>query len=352
MTAPVPLFDRLSWREPGGLAGLEPLIAARTPAGVPVVGALRVAGTDRGYPIVDCVARLTPELARRYERWLKPFDLRPPDPPGNSAEAFQDLKTVESFGFQWTWNSAMRSESDLRWRVAERFRMAPSEFRGKLVLDAGAGAGDQSAWILRQGASVVSVDLSPAIEVVARKLRLEPGWVGLQGDIGCLPFSSDQFDIVYCEGVIPFTRDSLQTVVELSRVLKPGGVVLATHYGRSFRFLGKLRQAYQSALRRRLSHWERYRLLFMTGSLAALASIPLLGRLLRMSGTTLHDDRMPDFKTTWTNTFDYYGNHSYQRYITADEFWSYFERAGGFEELYREGTTVAARKTRSMLGTR
>jgi SAM-dependent methyltransferase len=164
--------------------------------------------------------------------------------------------------------------------------------------------------------------------------------------------TQDQFDIVYCEGVIQHTQDSARTVRELSRVLKPGGVVLATHYGRPTRFLGKLRQAYQLGLRRRLGQWERYRLLLLTGSLAALASVPVLGRLLRASGTTLHDSRMPDFKTTWTNTFDLYGGHSYQRYISPEEFWSYFQSAGEFEEMHREGTVVAARKSRSTLAAR
>ena len=54
---------------------------------------------------------------------------------------FQPESTVESFGFQWAFNRAMRSEADLRWRVAERFKIQPTAFADKLVLDAGTGAG-------------------------------------------------------------------------------------------------------------------------------------------------------------------------------------------------------------------
>jgi ubiquinone/menaquinone biosynthesis C-methylase UbiE len=343
MAAPV-LFDRLQWRDPLNGGPLEPVIAARTPVGLPLYGALRVAGTDYGYPIVDCVARLTPELARRYADWLAPFGLQPPPAFAEEAVTFQPESTVESFGFQWTFNSAMRTEADLRWRVAERFKVELAAFAGKLALDAGTGTGDQSRFILDQGAQVVSVDLSSAIEVAARKLRLRPGWVGVQGDITVLPFTDQQFDLVYCEGVIQHTRDSALTVRELCRVLKDGGMVLATHYGKAKRWLGRTRIAWNLGLRRRLSCIERYKLLWLTGTLAALSYIPLIGKLLRLT-TVSYSELMPDFKTTWTNTFDGYGNHSYQRVITPEEFWQYFESAGNMERLCQEETVVVAKKT-------
>ncbi len=343
MTESKPLFDRLIWRDPLSGKTLEPLVTTRTPAGVPLCGALRIPGTSFAYPIVDCVARLTPNLAKRYEAWLAPLDLQAPPHDGGDA-GFQDEGTVDSFGFQWTWNASMRTEEDLRWRVAERFHIPTSAFSGKVFLDAGAGAGDQSAWMLSKGAQVVSVDLSSAIEVVARKSRLNRGWFGVQGDITALPFTEGQFEGVYCEGVIQHTRDSALTVKELCRVLSPGGLILATHYGRSKRFLGRLRVGFINALRGRLHRVERYKLLWLTGNLAALAYIPVIGRLVRMSGLALHYDLMPDFKSTWTNTFDNFGNHAYQRYITEEEFWSYFERAGGIGRIHADGTVVAGRK--------
>ena len=89
---------------------------------------------------------------------------------------------------------------------------------------------------------------------------------------------------------------------------------------------------------------ERFKLLFLCGAFAALAYVPLLGRLVRWSGTALHYDLMPDFKTTWTNTYDYYGGHAYQRFILPEEFWSYFERAGGMDTLRRGLGWVVAEK--------
>jgi ubiquinone/menaquinone biosynthesis C-methylase UbiE len=337
------LFDRIRWRDPLGGGMLEPIVAARTPAGVPITGALRIAGTNHGYPIIDCVARLTPELAHRHADWLRNWDLTPP-PSADTTGGLQAEETVESFGFQWNWNSDMRSEKDLQWRVADRFRLAPSDFSGRFVMDAGAGAGDQSRWMVDQGASVLSVDLSSAIDVVSRKLRLNPRWFGVQGDITALPLDDAQFDMVYCEGVIQHTRDSPATVAELCRVLAPGGQILATHYQRSIRRIGRFKHAYLDVMRERMSRMPRWQLLWLTGNLAALAYVPLLGRVVRKSGIALHYDLMPEFRTTWTNTFDWFGNHAYQRLIDAEEFWSYFDGIAGVRREFSDGALVVARK--------
>jgi SAM-dependent methyltransferase len=335
-----PLFDRIRWIDPISGAPLTPVVVSRTPGGVPIHGAMRIGETNRAYPIVDSIVRATPEAARKHARWLEPLGLEPP----GEAGSFQEEASVDSFGFQWSWTADMRNEDDLRWRVASRFGVDPAEFAGKTVLDAGAGAGDQSRWLLGRGADVVSVDLSAAIDVVAAKLRLEPNWVGIQGDVTALPLAPGQFDVVYCEGVIQHTRDSAATVRELLRVAAAGGRILATHYPAPERLPGRLRVGALTALRRRLSRMERYKLLFVAGVLAASAYLPLVGWLVRRFGLAIHQPAMPRFRTTWTNTFDMYGNHTYQRVISADTFWSYF-RAAGAEQVFRAGTTVVARKT-------
>jgi ubiquinone/menaquinone biosynthesis C-methylase UbiE len=336
-----PLFDRLALCDPIGGRPLEPIVGARTPAGVPVVGALRIEGTGTGYPIVDCVARLTPELAHRYAQWLDPFGLRPP---ALEDASFQAEETVDSFGFQWNWNANMRSEADLEWRVASRFGVDGTLFDGKLVLDAGSGAGDQTAWMHRHGASVVSLDLSSAIGVVAAKMRMQPEWVGIQGDVTRPPFGAATFDLVYCEGVIQHTRDSAATVRELLRVLRVGGTILATHYSAPMRMRGRIRKAYTDALRNRTSCMPRYPLLLLTGLLAAAAYVPGLRWLVRRSGTAQYSDVMPEFKTTWTNTYDWYGTHAFQRLIPTETFWRYFEEAAPVQTEFRAPGVIRVRK--------
>jgi ubiquinone/menaquinone biosynthesis C-methylase UbiE len=344
------LFDRIRWRDPVTGRPLEPIILARTPAGVPICGALKVAGTSFGYPIVDCVVRLTPELAHKYQEWLTHMSLEPPEMREGECGVFQPEFTVDSFGWQWHWSNNMRSEADLRMRVVDRFQLDPRELKDLIILDAGAGAGDQSRYLLQHGAEVVSVDLSSAIDVVAGKLRMHPGWIGVQGDVTALPFTDAQFDIVYCEGVIQHTQDSVLSVRELCRVAKAGGRVLASHYVRSAakttlrRLRRKVTLGYYNFLRNRLTGLDRYKLMLFTGTVAALSYVPLLGKLLRLSGTALYYDLMPDFKTTWTNTFDFYGKHAFQRFVTPEEFWGYFEDAGNMELILKDIGVVVARK--------
>ena len=67
-------------------------------------------------------------------------------------------------------------------------------------------------------------------------------------------------------------------------------------------------------------------------------------RRLRRSGTAQYSPWMPDFKTTWTNTFDWYGTHSFQRMIPPETFWSYFEKAAQVERQFFAPGVVRARK--------
>ncbi len=341
--AETPLFDQINWRDPLTGRELKPVVQARTPAGVPVCGALVVPGTNIGYPIVDCVVRLTPKLAHRYADWLRTLGLEPPV--SRVGQAFQEESTVESFGFQWSLNSAMRSEADLEWRIAQLFGLQRTDFGGRLVLDAGAGAGDQSRWLLDRGAAVISLELSDAIDVVARKLRGNSRWVGVQGDITVLPFADQGFDLVYCEGVIHHTRNSQLAVNELCRVLRDHGIILATHYGVFPSTLKRLRLRFLTAVRNRVRRWDQWKLLWLTGNLAALAYVPLFGRLFILSGLAVYYDLMPDFKTTWTNTYDRFGIHAYQRHVTPDEFRLYFTRIAGMTIAYQDYMVVRAQKS-------
>ncbi len=346
----IPVFDLIRWRDPISRARLSPIVTARTPAGVPICGALRIEGTDRGYPIVDCVARLTPELAHRYRPWLSQVGLSPPSA-DLSGNAYQAESTVESFGWQWTWNNQMRSEADLRMRVADKFGITPEYFAGKLVADMGAGAGDQSSYLLRQGAAVISVDLSSAIEVVSAKLRMHGAWFGVQADVTNLPMEAEQFDCVYCEGVIQHTRDSGLAVRELTRVVRTGGDVLAAHYLRTEptsawrRAKRKLSLGIYGLVRSRLSRLERFKLLLITGNLAALSYVPLLGALIRRTALAIYYDLMPDFKTTWTNTFDYYGNHAYQRFLSAEDFAALFKAIPRMAIAFEKSGNIRASKS-------
>jgi ubiquinone/menaquinone biosynthesis C-methylase UbiE len=332
--------EELSWRDPVTGQGMHMLVSSRHPTGRPLSGALQVAGTRTGYPIVYGIPRLTAELAEHYSDWLKMFNLEPP-PRGKE----QALSSVDSFGFEWNWDSEPRTESDLEWRVATRHGLTSKSFKDHFMLDAGGGAGDQSRWILNHGKAsrLISLDLSEAINVAYKKLEHNPNWLGVQGDLTALPFVDKTFSFVYCEGVIQHTRDSRQTVTELVRVLKPGGKIIATHYGLPVTAKGRAVHRLREALRSRLTRLNQKKLLFVTGCLAAIAHLPVIGKLWGRT-VAVTNPLMPNFNSSWSCTYDAYGSHSFQRHLSDAEFADYFKKIESIRIIRQNGTEILAER--------
>jgi len=326
---------------------MRTIVCARHPNGRPLSGALVVRGTSTGYPIVHGIPRTTPELAERYAEWLRPLGIEP----ATRTNRFQELRTVESFAFEWAWDSEPRTDLDLEWRVASRHGLLPEDFRGSLVLDAGCGAGDQSRWLLERGsaARVVSVELSNAVDVAHRKLEHNSQWLGIEGDISALPFEDNLFPFIYCEGVIQHTADSAATVRELLRCLAAGGRLIATHYSVPRSFRGRVQMKVRTLLRRTLSRLSPPALFFCTGCIAALAYFPVCGRLWGRTIAVMNP-RMPNFKATWSCTYDAYGYHAFQRHITPEEFASFFCSIPNVRIERQFGTDILATKSAPAVG--
>ena len=327
--------ETLGWRDPLSGRPLTFHVAARHPTGRPLTGALVVEGTRTGYPVVDGIPRMTPELAARHRTWLDALGLQIP-----TGLAVQPVATVESFGFQWSWNSEPRSEAELSWRVAESHGLTPQSYRRHRVLDAGCGAGDESRFILGPGeaGTLVSVELSDAIAVASAKLGDNSRWLGVQGDVAHLPFADGTFSFVYSEGVISHSSDSRATVHELLRMVSPGGWIVATHYTTPESRPGRAVDALRRAIRAPLSRLDHASLLAVTGVLAALAHVPVLGRAWGRT-VALTNPRHRTFRATWSRTFDAYGGQTFQRRLAPDEFAALFREIPDVTIVRHRGVT-------------
>jgi ubiquinone/menaquinone biosynthesis C-methylase UbiE len=134
---------------------------------------------------------------------------------------YYDLPTI---------NAAQRFEQSEEWLAVKK--LLASYLPGK-VLDIGAGNGVSSFSFAKAGCAVTAIepDLSStvgleAIRTLADSHNLNIQAIQAQGE--AIPFLNNSFDIVYGRQVLHHSRDLKQLCIEASRVLKPGGIFIAT----------------------------------------------------------------------------------------------------------------------------
>jgi SAM-dependent methyltransferase len=118
------------------------------------------------------------------------------------------------------------------------------DWRGKRVLEVGAGIGTDARRIIGAGAlyTGINVDRGSA-EATEQALRVfsMPG-VSLERDARSLDFADGAFDAVYSFGVLQHIPEAPRAVAEIHRVLKPGGefLLMLYNYALEIKFLRRL----------------------------------------------------------------------------------------------------------------
>lgn len=97
---------------------------------------------------------------------------------------------------------------------------------GLRALDAACGTGRQAALLHECGCATVGLDRSEGMLAVARQKL--PGVRFELGEVEYLPFADDEFDLAVVSLALCHLRDPGDAVVELSRVLRPGGQLVIT----------------------------------------------------------------------------------------------------------------------------
>ena len=94
------------------------------------------------------------------------------------------------------------------------------------VIDIGCGSGYGSYKLLNSGYDVTGIDISEKMIELARKQLNDqvPLYVASVDD---LPFADESFDASLLINVIEWTKNPLDALLEIKRILKPGGTICA-----------------------------------------------------------------------------------------------------------------------------
>jgi SAM-dependent methyltransferase len=177
-----------------------------------------------------------------------------------------------SFGFQWKTLGRLQLDSvNGTGFSAARFHditgWGEAELRGRLVLDAGCGAGRFAEVVAQFGADLVALDLSDAVEACRENLMPDPPLV-CQASIYTMPFRPASFDFVYCIGVIQHTPDPIHSIRSLARLVRPGGRIGLWIYEADWKsYVGTL--GFKRLLRPWVSGWPRSRQLAFSRALTS-----------------------------------------------------------------------------------
>lgn len=126
-------------------------------------------------------------------------------------------------------DAAERFWASTEWKAIAALLPTP----GGKALDLGAGRGISSYAMARDGWDVTALEPDPSMLVGAGAIHSLSASSGLTikvaGDYSeKLPFADNTFDVVNARQVLHHARDLPQTCREVFRVLKPGGVMIAT----------------------------------------------------------------------------------------------------------------------------
>jgi SAM-dependent methyltransferase len=79
------------------------------------------------------------------------------------------------------------------------------------------------AWAGEQGADAFGIDISPPTVVQARRAFPKGALHACVADVRAIPFRAGTFDAIYSMGTIEHFAETEAAIVEMARVLKPGG---------------------------------------------------------------------------------------------------------------------------------
>lgn len=162
---------------------------------------------------------------------------------------------ADSFAFQWKhWRDILSDKRTTGKRKQELIRrrthFGDYKTEGATILECGMGGGDDTEVLLDLPfGELHAFDISAAVERAADYLN-DPRLVLSQASIYEIPYADDSFDFVYCHRVLQHTPDPAGALRAICKKVKPGGVLFAHCYKRSWRYMMNYKYKYRWLTRR------------------------------------------------------------------------------------------------------
>jgi len=270
-------------------------------------------------------------------------------------------------GFGWQWNRFQKLQRDsyngthiVRDTILRRSGWKPEDLRGKSLLECGCGSGNDTEVLSEMAGTVVSFDLSSAVESQRPEVLARDNVLVMRADINRIPVREESFDIVYCHRVIQHTPDPRRAFASMVRHLRPGGTFFLHSYDLHWKALLHYRY-WLRPVTRHLPYPAVFRALTIVGPVlypvvgllqrAAFLRIPLKllvpfsnhDRVLRKNGSSL--TRRERYEYSVLITFDAL-TPRFDRPSSADTLASWFAEEGlvDFRVMHRSPAVVLGRK--------
>jgi len=146
---------------------------------------------------------------------------------------------ASSFGYEWNKYSNLRSDrynrtNIIRNTILTRSGWNKNHLKGKLLLECGCGAGNDTEVLLNLGAKVISFDYSNSVESALENNKDQNDILIIQANIYNIPLKEEICDVVFCHRVIQHTPDPEKAFYSIIKYIKKNGEIFLHSYDRNY----------------------------------------------------------------------------------------------------------------------
>jgi SAM-dependent methyltransferase len=188
-----------------------------------------------------------------------------------------------SFGWQWSRFHRLQRDSYngthlVRDTILARTGWTEDLLAGRSLFECGSGSGNDTEVLAELCGTVVSMDMSAAVDYQRPEVLARDNVLVLQADLRRIPLAEEAFDLGYCHRVIQHTPDPRAAFAAMTPFVRPGGSFFLHSYGTHW----KSTRHFKYWLRPLVGNWPHERI-FRALTIAGPVLYPLTSALNRVA---------------------------------------------------------------------